>query len=384
LWLYGPPGTIETISARDILEMTADEPRSKTGLSIAFIGASDPSATNYSDTFPSFFRSESGAEISGVELLATAYLNLLHNHSVSRLSPRSSLVTILLFAGTLGFLIRAHPRRALASVTLLAVMYVGASVFAFGKVRLFLPVATPLFFSAPSALILAVLIRYRVARTLIMHLAPKPVARRMLNRASDERGPAISGDATVVFFDLIGSTKIGEKIPPIAFSELLNTYHETVTRAVSRHRGFVCGFSGDGVTALFTSEDAGPDHAAGACRSARLVVHELRTLNGTNASRGLPPLATRIGINSGIVAEGEMGARDRFNFSVVGDAVNLAARLEQLGKTILPGEEDIILVGTSTMQMVADKELSFIDCGIRAIAGREEPERVYRLAVQQI
>jgi adenylate cyclase len=382
LWQYGPPGTIETISARDFFGSETEELRSSAGDSVAFIGATDPTATNYPDTFPSFFRSESGADISGVELLATAYLNLLHNQDVSRLSPNSTTMLVMLFAAVLGLIMRAHPSRALLSVTLVTSMYVGASAFAFTKAGLFLPLATPLFFSGPAALILAILVRYRFARTLIMHLAPKPVARRMLNRASDERGPTISGEATVVFFDLIGSTKIGEKISPVAFSELLNTYHEKVTRAVSKYRGFVCAFSGDGVTALFTSEDAGPDHAVRACLSACLVVHELQVLNSANATKSLPPLATRMGINSGIVAEGEMGASDRFNFSVVGDAVNLAARLEQLGKTLFPGEKDIILVGSSTMQMAIDKGFSFLSCGPCEITGREGPESVYRLAVR--
>jgi adenylate cyclase len=379
LWLYGPPGTIETISARDFFESRAQDLRNNAGWSVAFVGASDPTATNYPDTFPSFFRSESGADISGVELLATAYLNLLHNQGVSRLSIGLSTILIMLFAAAFGVIIRVHPKRALISVTLLTFVYVGVSAFAFTRASLFLPVSTPLFFSAPAALILAVLVRYRFARMLIMHLAPKPVARRMLSRASDERGPTISGEATVVFFDLIGSTKIGEKISAVAFSELLNTYHETVTRAVSKYRGFVCAFSGDGVTALFTREDAGPDHATRACLSACSVVHELQVVNAVNASGGIPQLATRVGINSGIVAEGEMGASDRFNFSVVGDTVNLAARLEQLGKTLFPGEKDIILVGHSTKLMVSNIGMSFVNCGICVIPGREKPETVYRL-----
>src|SRR4029079_7213058 len=141
----------------------------------------------------------------------------------------------------------------------------------------------------------------------------------------NERGAAVSGEATVVFFDLIGSTAIGEKIPAVAFSTLLNNYHDLVTRAVTRHKGFVTAFSGDGVTAVFTREDAGPDHAARACSSALAVIHDLRLLNQSNTQIGLPQLATRVGINSGLVAEGEMGARDRFNFSVVSDAVNIAS-----------------------------------------------------------
>jgi adenylate cyclase len=268
-------------------------------------------------------------------------------------------------------------------VPVVAILYVAASLYAFAKLRLFMPIASPVFVAAPVTFVIAILVRYRFVRSLIMRLEPAPIARRMLAKMRSERGTAISGEATVVFFDLIGSTAIGEKIAPVAFSTLLNNYHETVTRAVGQYRGFVSAYSGDGVTAVFTSEDAGSDHAVRACRSALAVVRELQVVNATNTTAGLPALSTRIGINSGIVAEGEMGARDRFNFSVVGDVVNLAARLEQLGKTLFPGEKDIILVGRSTVQMAEKKDLSFLNCGTCAIQGRESPESVYRLSAKQ-
>ena len=97
--------------------------------------------------------------------------------------------------------------------------------------------------------------------------------------------------------------------------------------------------------------------------------------------RGLPALHMRVGVNSGEVAEGEIGARDRFNFSVVGDGVNLAARLEQMGKTLFPGEPDVVLVGEATRDLAAGAGFGFRDCGEREIRGRERRERVFRLAV---
>jgi class 3 adenylate cyclase len=132
---------------------------------------------------------------------------------------------------------------------------------------------------------------------------------------------------------------------------------------------------------VFTDSAAGQNHAVLACRSALSVVRGIADINAQNLKSGLPPLRMRIGLNSGSVAEGEIGARDRFNFSVVGDSVNLASRLERLGKTLFPGEADIILVGAATRQLVEDKDFAFIDCGIHSIPGRERPEQVYRLAI---
>ena len=188
-------------------------------------------------------------------------------------------------------------------------------------------------------------------------------------------------DATVVFFDLIGSTGIAEKIPPVDFSMLLNNYHDTVTEFVEKHRGLIISFSGDGVMAVYTQSDAGADHPVHACRSAINVVRGIRKINALNEDSGLPPLHLRVGVNSGSVAEGEIGAHDRFNFSVVGDVVHVASRLEQLGKTLFPDEKDVILVGGATHRLAKGQGLAFADCGFQQIRGRECPESVHRLLI---
>jgi adenylate cyclase len=384
-WVYGPPGTVETLSARDVLQSEVpDRIRQLANHSVAFIGASDPAATNFPDTFPSYFQSGSGAEISGVELAATAYLNLLHTQNLHRLSPLVAIVMVVIFAGVSSYIARAKSGFAMIAVPAATLAYVAISSVTFNEMRLFLPIATPVFVIAPAAFITALLSRYRFVRNLILRVEPAPVARRLLANMLTDRGTAISGEATVVFFDLIGSTAIGETIRPVAFSTLLNKYNEAVTRAVVASRGFVSAFSGDGVTAVFTQQDAGADHAANACGAALSAINKIQILNEANAREGLPSLAMRIGINSGVVAEGEMGASDRFNFSVVGDVVNLAARLEQLGKTLFPGEKNIILVGSTTKQMVEAKGFTLTDCGLRKISGREQPERVHRLELEHI
>jgi adenylate cyclase len=203
----------------------------------------------------------------------------------------------------------------------------------------------------------------------------------MLAKSTHHRDAAISHEATVVFFDLVGSSAIGEQLPPTDFSQLLNTYFDTVTAIVERHRGLVSGFFGDGIMAVFTESLRGRNHAELGCRAALEAVRGIASINAANAESGLPPLRMRMGLNSGSVAEGEIGARDRFNFSVVGDVVNLAARLERLGKTLLPDQAEVILVGRATRLMAAGGDLVFIDCGTHPIPGRERPEQVYRLVV---
>jgi adenylate cyclase len=383
LWLYGPPGSITIISASDILSAEIPESvRTAAPESTAFVGASDPTMTNFPDTFPSFFRGPSGAGISGVELASTAFLNQMRGELLRPLSPTANSMTIIFMAFALGFIARARSGIAILAVPAAAAFYLAGATLAFAQMRLSLPIASPIFVAAPAAFLLAVLIRYRIARTLLMRLAPAPVARRMMRRGTDHRSDVVSDEATVAFFDLIGSTEIAEKIPPIEFSTLLNKYYDTVTSFVEMHDGQITAFSGDGVMAVFSQTDSGADHAANACKAAINVIHGFRDFNAENEKSGMPALHLRIGLNSGGVAEGEIGARDRFNFSVVGDVVNLASRLEQLGKTVFPGETDVIMVGEATWQLAERPGLPFADCGSHRIRGRANPERVYQLLVE--
>jgi len=266
-----------------------------------------------------------------------------------------------------------------------ATVYLAAAAFAFTQFRLFLPIAAPLFMVAPAAFILGVFVRYRFARALLMRLAPAPIVRRMLARAvADRRAEGTPGEATVLFCDLIESTSVAEQLPPVALSALLNEFLEMLKASVEKHRGAVLQFRGDGLMAAYTRTDAGRDHAAQACRSAVGAVRGLRKMNDSSRSRGLPELHMRVGINSGSVAEGEIGAHDRFSFTLVGDAVNLASRLEEMGKTLFPDDTEVVLVGHTTYALANVPDVTFADCGRQQVRGREAPEHVYRILIDQI
>lgn len=380
LWLYGPPGSIRTVPLRDFLTgEVPDDVRRAAARTVAFVGASDPSMVAYEDSFPSLYRNETDANISGVELAATAFLNLQTGHEL-RLPPWPLQIGIVFaFALALGLVATMAGASSVWAIAGLATMYLMAAFAAFAEWRLFLPVFVPIFVAAPIVTVLALVVRSRAAWALVKRLAPAPVARRLLNEPSRDRGEVVTSDATVAFFDIIGSTKLGEQIPDIPFGELMNDFHDAVTREVEACGGCVIAFAGDGMTALFGSSEAGPDHAFLACRSAISSVRQIRSLNVENAKRGIPPLGVRVGMNSGQVAEGSIGARDRFNFAVVGDAVNIASRLEQLGKTLFPNDQDVILVASATHQRASGRGLSFVACGAQKIPGRASDEFVFRL-----
>jgi len=132
----------------------------------------------------------------------------------------------------------------------------------------------------------------------------------------------------------------------------------------------------------YTKSETGTNHALAACKSAVSVVRSVHNIDVSNKDNPLSSLHMRIGINSGSIARAEIGAHDRFNFSLVGDVVNLASRLEQLGKLIFPEEKNVILVGHATMRAAAEGDLGFVDCGLQPIRGREHHENVYKISIE--
>ena len=380
LWYYGEPGSIQTISLREVIEGSVRENLPPAlSRSVVFVGASDPRSTNFPDSFPTFFPSRFGAEVSGVELAATAFLNRLEGRELRRLAPRGEALVVFAFCLVLSHIALAGRRFTFLLIVSLALLYIAAVSWLFSDQQLFLPLAVPIYVALPVIFLIAIIARYQLARALIMRLTPAPVGRRLLTgRVADPREASAKGDATVVFCDLIGSTSIGEQLPELTFSALLNQFFELTTHTIERHHGFVTAFTGDGLVALFRQLEAGTDHPVHACRAVLETVDAIGRMNLQNAARGLPPLAARFGLNSGQVAEGEIGSEGRFNFSVLGDVVNLGARLEQLGKVLFPGET-VILLGSSTRAHIEGKGFQIEDCGMQVIAGRKTGENVFRL-----
>jgi class 3 adenylate cyclase len=126
------------------------------------------------------------------------------------------------------------------------------------------------------------------------------------------------------------------------------------------------------------------DHADAACRAALAIVRVLGEDNAARRAQGLEPIRLRVGLHSGPVVIGNIGAPERMNYTVVGDTVNVAQRLEQLGKEHMQdSDEAIVLISDATLAAVQDRaalgaEPVFV--GEQPIRGRAEPERIYRLA----
>src|SRR5204862_6926367 len=123
-------------------------------------------------------------------------------------------------------------------------------------------------------------------------------------------------------------TSISEKMSADVLFPFINRYLDRMTVALKNHQAFVDKYIGDGIMALFGVPVASPDHARNACLAALDCQQAMTGLNQEFALEGLPQLIARIGVNSGDVNAGSVGAVDRSNYTVLGDQVNLASRLE--------------------------------------------------------
>jgi class 3 adenylate cyclase len=194
---------------------------------------------------------------------------------------------------------------------------------------------------------------------------------RVLSRSEPTRLEGERRDCSILFADLRGFTGMAEKMEPEALHEVLNQFFRLVIDLISAEGGVVDKFIGDKIMAVFA--EGGPVGAAQATARAALKMHaRIDELNAERTKKGLPPLEVGIGLNSGTVVMGNVGSEERMNFTVIGDAVNVADRLQSLAR----GGETYM--GGHTRALLGEKFASE-DLGQVTLRGRERPEHVFRL-----
>ena len=137
---------------------------------------------------------------------------------------------------------------------------------------------------------------------------------------------------TIQFSDIKGFSGIAEKLKPEELVAEMSDYFSTVSGALSKHRGTIGQIYGDGILAFFNAPEIYPDHEVNACRAALEIQQLLKKDRATRREAGRPEFSVRIGLEVGEVIVGNIGTADRFAYNVIGDAVNLASRLEGLCK----------------------------------------------------
>lgn len=202
-------------------------------------------------------------------------------------------------------------------------------------------------------------------RDRLRDLFGRHVGAGVAQRALDE-GASLSGDvveAAVLFIDLVGSTQLAQSRPPQQVAEVLNDFFRTVVDAVDEHHGLINKFAGDAALAVFGVPLPTSDPAAAALATARALGVQLRTL----------PVDFGIGVSAGRVFAGNIGAENRYEYTVIGDAVNEAARLADLAKTA----DRRILCSAAAIERASDAERAHWDeCYSTVLRGRSETTHV--------
>ena len=278
------------------------------------------------------------ATIPGVYVLATAVDNFLSGSALREAGFWTSGGLVLLLAlGTAAAGQRLRASRAALATIGLALLWVGIAVLVFRQ-GLVLPLLTP---PLAAGLTLAVLQGYRFAVTdrdrrllrssFSLYLAPALVDRML----ASERLPELGGEArevTVMFADIAGFTRLSETLSPAALVQLMNTYLSAMTDIIEAEGGFVDKYVGDAIVAVFGAPVPAADHARHGVKAAIACRERLAEMNRSEAAFAGKRLSARIGLATGEVVVGNVGSRRRLNYTVMGDTVNLASRLEGANK----------------------------------------------------
>lgn len=158
--------------------------------------------------------------------------------------------------------------------------------------------------------------------------APQRVVEEVIKRGVSTSGE--TREVTVLFADLVEFTALSEAMDPATLVRILNGYFEAACTAITRHGGHIAKFLGDGIMAIFGAPEHSPWQSLDAVVAALSMREAVRKYNEELARQGLPALDVRIGVHKGAVVAGVVGSRDNLEYTVIGDVVNTAARIENL------------------------------------------------------
>jgi adenylate cyclase len=236
--------------------------------------------------------------------------------------------------------VSARPAFVLLAAVVVPLLLTASSLAAILGPDLILPIATVMvaFWTALVArgvfdAVEAVVERVRLKQSFAGQVSPAVMSEMLAGGLT----PGLSGqqaDVCVLFSDVRDFTTLSEKMPPTVVTTVLQRYFDGMVHAVHRYDGTVDKFIGDGMMVLFGAPKKSADPCGEAVKCALAMMAELDKLNAQFASEGLPTLVIGIGINFGTVTVGNIGSSERHNYSAIGDAVNVAARVEGLTKEL--------------------------------------------------
>ena len=335
---YGPPGSIATIPYHVLVAERPDQARvpDLEGKSV-FVGFSDLFDPGQPDRFYTVYTNSDGVDLSGVEIAATAYANLLSESSVRGLSTAGTLAMPAVFGLVLGGLL--YLWSAIVAVPLTLALSAGYSYYAlavFRDAQLWLPLAVPLLVQLPLALFVGLTAQYlserakktRATRAISLYL-PAHLAHDFTEKNLDSSALDRVTHSVCFASDMAGFTSIAEQLRPKELATFLNDYFESLAAPLRKHGVDVIEFRADGIMCAWTADQ--PElgirqQALAAALDAQQAIAAFKERHALLAQ------SLRIGLEIGTVYVGHAGGGGHFVYSIVGDCANTAARIEGLNK----------------------------------------------------
>lgn len=209
---------------------------------------------------------------------------------------------------------------------------------------------------------------------------PRSLVRRIMSEGRDISAPT-ERQLAVLFTDIAGFTSVSEKMGAVETAGFINHHLGLVGNAIEANHGTIDKYIGDSVMAFWGAPEH-VDHPEQLALSAALsIATAIRQDNATRQTKGLPPVRIRIGIHVGPLVVGDIGAPGRVNYTVIGDTVNIASRLESLGRDVDPDADVMILVSREVIADHSNADLTIEDIGDRAVKGKDQAVHVVRVLV---
>lgn len=347
---------------------------------IVFVGASIEEL--HEDKFTPFYNFAGNiGKMPGVEMHAHAVQTILDGNYILNLKRWIEL--LLIFGlGIITFLAVHYlkPFKGLFVVIPLVILYLILSLFLFAKFNYWLEIIAPMLtvsFCYVGNMVYQFLEERKekaMIRNMFSHYVPKKVVSELIKKPELLRLGGEERFMTVMFSDVAGFTSISEKMTPTELINLLNEYLTVMTNIILKYDGIVDKYEGDAIMAEFGAPIHYQDHAKKACRAALEMQKKLGELRTKWKAEEKPQLKARIGINSGQMVVGNMGSDDVFDYTVLGDAVNLSSRLESANKFY----GTYIMISGRTVQEL-DESFVLRELDIIKVKGKTEPIKVYEL-----
>ncbi|MEN8205013.1 MAG: adenylate/guanylate cyclase domain-containing protein [Pseudomonadota bacterium] len=358
---YGPPQTLTTVPYAQVLRPDITLPGNSQAPDLqgktVFVGYSERLQPEQLDEFYTVYSQNNGLHLSGVEIAATAFANLLRDNPVRPLPLPAQFLLLAGWGLLLGCCVRLLP--VLPAVTIstgLTVLYLVTSQLLFNQHTIWLPLLVPLLIQGPFALFAAIVWHYHEVRqeresirTAFGLYLPAPVVDELANDLAKGKSESQLVYGTCLSTDADKYTTLSESMDPAALAELMNAYYETLFAPVRQFEGIVSDVVGDAMLALWTSSTPESEFRRKAILAALAINEAVRQPEVGNIPHHLP---TRIGLHTGQVILGSIGAIDHFEYRAVGDIVNTSTRIQGMNtylgtrvlltKQVLEGIDDFV------------------------------------------